>query len=263
MDKMFETIDTEFDEETGIGYLTLDRPDSLNALSLELREEIIEGLRALNDLNDNGIDMRVVVIEGADGNFCAGADITEFEDEALTTDVDRTHFQFIRDYPVPVIAKICGYCLGGGLETAMSCDFRFASEGATLGLPEVDLGIIPGAGGVQYISRLADPSTALEIAMTGDHISAEQAAEAGIINRVYDEEELNDGVEKFASKIASKPPLSIQTLKESAYMATEVGLEEGLDYDRKLCEPLFGTEDHEEGVKAFAEDDYEPEFKGR
>ena len=263
MDETFETVEIEFDDATGIGYLTLDRPDSLNALSLQLREEIIEGLRALNDLNEDGIDMRVVVIEGAEGNFCAGADITEFEDDAPTTDVDRTHFQFIRDYPVPVIAKIRGYCLGGGLETAMSCDFRFASEDATLGLPEVDLGIIPGAGGVQFISRLVDPSTAMEIAMTGDHISADRAAEAGIVNRVYDEDELDEGVEEFASTIASKPPLSIQALKQSAYMATEMGLDEGLDYDRKLIEPLFGTEDHEEGVRAFAEDDYEPEFKGR
>ena len=263
MDETFETIELEFDEETGVGYLTLDRPDSLNALSLQLREEVIEGLRSLNDLNDDSIDMRVVVIEGAEGNFCAGADITEFEDDAPIVDADRTHFQFLRDYPVPVIAKIHGYCLGGGLETAMSCDFRFASEDATLGLPEVDLGIIPGAGGVQFISRLANPSVAMEIAMTGDHISADRAAEVGIVNRVYDEEELDDAVEAFAAEIASKPPRSVQAIKQSANLATEVGLDEGLEYDRKLIDPLFGTEDHEEGVRAFAEDDYEPEFKGR
>lgn len=263
METTLETIAIEFDEQTGIGHVTLTRPDSLNALNAQIKQELIEGLRLLDGLDEYEADLRVVVIEGANENFCAGADITEFEDDAPTVDVDRTHFEFIRDYPVPVIAKIRGYCLGGGLETAMSCDFRFASENATVGLPEVDLGIIPGAGGVQYISRLADPSTALEIAMTGEHISASRAAEAGIINRVYDEGELDDEVEEFALTIASKPPLSIQTLKQSAYTATEVGLEEGLDYDRKLCEPLYGTEDHEKAAKAFAEDDYDPEFNGR
>lgn len=263
MDETFEAIEIEFDDSTGVGRLTLDRPDSLNALNRQLRADIIDGLRALGDLNGDGIDLRVVVIEGAAGNFCAGADITEFEDDAPTAEIDRTHYQFIREYPVPVIAKIRGYCLGGGLETALSCDFRIASEDATVGLPEVDLGIIPGAGGVQYISRLADPSTAMEIAMSGDHISADRAAEAGIVNRVYPDEKLDDAVAEFATTIASKPPLSIQAIKQSASMATEVGLEAGLEYDRKLVEPLFGTEDHEAGVRAFGEDDYEPEFQGR
>jgi enoyl-CoA hydratase/carnithine racemase len=263
MDETFETTQVEFDESTGVGRVTLDRPDSLNALSAQLREDIVGGLRALDDLNDDGIDMRVVVIEGAEGNFCAGADITEFEDDAPTTEAERTHYRFIMDYPVPVIAKIRGYCLGGGLETAMSCDFRFAGADATFGLPEVDLGIIPGAGGVQFVSRLANPAIAKEIAMTGEHISAERAHEVGVVNRVYDEDELDEAVDEFAEEVASKPPLSIQAIKQSGNMAPEVGLTEGLEYDRKLSKPLFGTEDHEEGAKAFAEDDYEPEFKGR
>ena len=263
MHEEFETTTVEFDEETGVGYLTLNRPDALNALSAQLRGDIVAGLRTLNDLTDDGIVMRTVVIEGEGGNFCAGADITEFEEGPPTTEVDRSHYQFIIDYPLPVIAKIRGYCLGGGLETAMSCDFRFAGEDARLGLPEVDLGIIPGAGGVQFISRLANPSVAKEIAMTGEHIPASRADEEGIVNAAYDEDELDDAVDEFAETLASKPPLALQTIKQSANMATQTGLREGREYDRKVFEPLLATEDHKEGARAFAEDDYEPEFTGR
>jgi enoyl-CoA hydratase/carnithine racemase len=263
MHEEFETTIVEFDESTGVGSLTLNRPDALNALSGQLREDIVAGLRSLNDLNDEGIEMRVVVIDGAAGNFCAGADVTEFEAGPPTTDVDRSHYQFIIDYPVPVIAKIRGYCLGGGLETAMACDFRYASEEARLGLPEVDLGIIPGAGGVQFISRLANPSVAKEIAMTGRHVPATEAAEYGLLNDVYPEEDLDTAVAEFAETLASKPPLSLQTIKESANVATQTGLSEGREYDRTAFEPLLATEDHEEGARAFAEEDYEPEFQGK
>ena len=263
MQDQFETTKVEFDDDTGVGRLTLNRPDSLNALSAQLREDIVGGLRALNEQNSDGIDMRVVIVEGAEGNFCAGADITEFQDSAPSTAVDRKHYQFIMEYPVPVIAKIRGYCLGGGLETAFSCDFRFADADARLGLPEVDLGIIPGAGGVQFVSRLANPAVAKELAMTGDHISGEQAAGLELVNRAYDEHELNAAVDDFAEEIASKPPLSIQAIKQSANMATQTGLREGREYDRKLTDPLYATEDHEKGARAFAEDDYEPEFTGR
>jgi len=263
MHEEFETTIVEFDESTGVGSLTLNRPDALNALSGQLRADIEAGLRALNDLNDDGIDMRVVVIEGAGGNFCAGADITEFESGPPTTSVDRSHYQFIIDYPVPVIAKIRGYCLGGGLETAMACDFRYASEEARLGLPEVDLGIIPGAGGVQFISRLANPAVAKEIAMTGRHVPAPEAAELGLLNDVHADDDLDDAVAEFAETLAGKPPLSLQTIKESGNLATQVGLREGREYDRAAFEPLLATEDHAEGARAFAEDDYEPEFTGK
>ncbi|SEH17232.1 Enoyl-CoA hydratase/carnithine racemase [Natronorubrum sediminis] len=261
MQESFETTTVEFDEDTGVGRVTLNRPDALNALSGQLREDIVESLRLLNEQNDDEIALRVVVISGAAGNFCAGADITEFEDASPGGSPERTHYQFIMDFPVPVIAKIDGYCLGGGLETAMACDFRFAAEDARLGLPEVDLGIIPGAGGVQYISELAGPAAAKEIAMTGDHISATRADELGIVNRVPDD--LDEATQKFAEKIASKPPLAIQTIKNSARISTQTSLKEGIDYDNKVFEPLLATEDHKEGARAFAEDDYEPEFTGR
>lgn len=264
MREEYETTIVEFDAETGIGHLTLNRPDALNALSGQLRDDIIAGLRQLEAENEDadGIALRAVVVEGAEGNFCAGADINEFSDASPGASSERQHYDFIAEFPVPIIAKIRGYCLGGGLETAMACDFRFAEEEARLGLPEVDLGIIPGAGGVQFISRLANPSAAKEIAMTGDHISAERAHELGIVNRVYDDD-LDAAVDEFAETIASKPPLAIQAIKESANMATQTGLAEGRRYDRNLFEPLLDTEDHKEGARGFAEDDYEPSFKGR
>ena len=262
MEEEFETTSVSFDEDTGVGYLTMERPEAMNALSGQLTSDIVAGLRELNSINEETVDMRVVVMEGTEGNFSVGADINEFGDAGPATQIDRSHYQFIKDYPLPVIAKVRGYCLGGGLETAMCCDFRFAHEDANFGLPEVDLGLIPGAGGVQLISRLANPATAKEIAMTGEHISAERAKELGIVNHVHGDD-LDEVVEEFAETIASKPPLSIQAIKESGNLATQVGLDEGLTYDRQLFEPLLETEDFQEGARAFAEDDYEPEFKGR
>ncbi len=263
MPEEFDTTIAEVDESTGVGHLTLNRPDALNALSAQLREDIVAGLEWLANHNEDTVDVRVVVIEGADGNFCAGADINEFEEGPRRPEADRDHYQYIMDYPLPVIAKIRGYCLGGGLETAMSCDFRYASEEARVGLPEVDLGIIPGAGGVQFISRLANPSIAKEIAMTGRHVPGDEAAELDILTRAYSEDDLDEAVADLAEEIASKPPLSVQTIKQSGNLATQVGLEEGIAWDRKAIEPLLGTEDHEKGARAFAEDDYEPEFEGR
>lgn len=264
---MREELDTtvvEFDAESGIGHLTLNRPDSLNALSSQLREDIVAGLRRLEAHNEDadGIALRAVIMEGAEGNFCAGADINEFEDAALGERSERRHYDFVADFPVPVVAKIRGYCLGGGLETAMACDFRFAHEESRFGLPEVNLGIIPGGGGVQFVSRLANPSAAKELAMTGEHITAQRARELGIVNRVYGDD-LDEETRAFAGTIASKPPLAIQAIKRSADVAVQTGLAEGREYDRRQFQPLFETEDFEEGTRAFAEDDYEPEFKGR
>lgn len=262
MREELEAVTIEFDEATGIGYLTFNRPDTLNSLNIQLREDIVAGLKKLIDLNDESVKMRVVIVEGAENNFCAGADISEFGDDTPTPVDDRTHYEFLLDYPLPVIAKIRGYCLGGGLETALSCDFRFAGTDAALGLPEVDLGLIPGAGGVQYISKLANPSIAKEIAMTGETITAERAQEIDLINGVHDDEELDGAVEEFAGNLASKPPLAIQAIKDSADIARQTGLREGRRYDLKAIEPLFASNDHSEAAKAFSEEDYEPEYTG-
>jgi len=265
MQEKFERTIVEFDRSSGIGTLVLNRPDSLNALDSQLRKDIVAGLRRLEEENDNvdGVALRAVIIEGAEENFSTGADINEFTDASPARDSEPPHYDIIIDFPAPVIAKIRGYCLGGGLETALACDFRFADEDAQFGFPEADLGIMPGAGGVQFVSRLTNPSVAKELAMTGDDVSANRAREVGILNRVFESSaELDEGTRDFAEQIASKPPLSVQAVKDSANIASEVGLDEGRRYDRQLSDQLHGTDDHEKATRAFAEEEYEPEFDG-
>lgn len=262
MQKEFETVSVEFEPDTGIGHITLNRPDSLNALNALIREEIVDALQTLESHNDStdGVALRVIIIEGAGGNFSAGADINEFSDSSPGRTSKRHYRTFIVEFPVPIIAKIHGYCLGGGLETALACDFRFAHEESQLGLPEVDLGIKPGDG-VQFITRLANASIAKELAMLGSHISADDALEANIVNRVYGDD-LDEKTREFAETIAAKPPLAIQAIKESANMAVETGLLEGRRFDHELGTHLRQTEDYEKATRAFAEDDYEPVFEG-
>lgn len=265
MDESLETVLVQFDDECGIGTLTMNRPDALNALNGQLRDDIIAGLELLEERNADadGVALRAVVLEGAgEKAFCAGADIGGFSEESAGDSSARSHYEVIRDFPAPVIAKIDGYCLGGGLETALACDFRLVSEGSTFGFPEVNLGILPGAGGIQYVEKLAGPAVAKELAMTGEHISAARAGEEGIVNHVYADDEFDDEVEAFVTDLAGQAPLAIQGIKKSATMAVQTGLEEGLDYDRQLFEGLLETEDHAEGAAAFAED-REPEFEGK
>ncbi|MDS0478622.1 enoyl-CoA hydratase/isomerase family protein [Natrinema sp. 1APR25-10V2] len=265
MDESLDTVLVEYDEDRGVGTLTMNRPDALNALSAQLRDDIVAGLELLEEQNEgaDGVALRAVVLEGAgEKAFCAGADIGGFSDESSGGSSARSHYDFIRDFPAPVIAKIDGYCLGGGLETALACDFRLATESSTFGFPEVNLGILPGAGGVQYVEKIAGPAVAKELAMFGDHISAERAADEGIINRVYDDDEFDDEVDEYVTDLAGQAPLAVQAIKKSADMAVHSGLEEGLEYDRQLFEGLLQTEDHAEGAAAFGED-REPEFEGK
>lgn len=264
MDDDLDAVLVEFDEETGVGTVTMNRPDALNALNGQLRDDIIAGLRRLEGENEDadGVALRAVVLEGAgEKAFCAGADIGGFSEESAGASSERGHYEFIREFPAPVVAKIDGYCLGGGLETALACDFRLASESSTLGFPEVNLGLLPGAGGVQYVTKLAGPAVAKELAMTGEYISAERAADEGIINHVYGDEEFEDEVDAFVTDLAGQAPLAVQAIKDSAHMAVQSGLEEGVRYDNRLFRELLETDDHAEGAAAFDED-REPEFDG-
>lgn len=265
METEFETVTLKYDEETGIGHLTLNRPDALNTLNMQLKDDIVEGLEALEARNDetDGVALRAVVIDGAgDRAFCAGVDVGGFEDKSKGGRSERSPYELVKEYPAPVIAKIQGYCLGGGLELAFACDFRFASADSTLGLPETGLGIIPGAGGIQYVSRLASPAVAKELVMTAKHFSAERAAEDGLIHNVFEVDALDDEVQAFTESIASQAPLAVQATKQSVAMAMESGLDAGLAYDRSVSESLVETRDAKEGREAFAED-REPDFVGK
>jgi enoyl-CoA hydratase len=262
----FDTVLVDFDEETGIGTLTLDRPDSLNAMNGQMSADIETGLEHLaeHDEDAEGVAVRAVVIEGAgDQAFCAGADITGFSGVSPAAFEPHSMRDSVIEFSAPVVAKIHGYCLGGGLELALACDFRIASESSRVGFPEVDLGLLPGAGGVQYVARLAGPSFAKELAMTGDHVSAERAAEKGVLNHVHGDDDLDKEVEEFVGTLAEKPPLAVRAVKDSGNVAPESDLREGRKYDRRVFSTLLETEDHEEGARAFTEDDYEPEFVGR
>jgi enoyl-CoA hydratase/carnithine racemase len=265
MHEELDTVVVDFEDDTGIATLTLSRPDALNAMNERMRADIETGLSMLDERDDEseGVAVRAVVIEGAgDRAFCAGADVTGFSNVPPAAFETHSVRDAVIDFPAPAIAKIGGYCLGGGLELALACDIRIASESSQLGFPEVDLGLIPGAGGVQYVSRLAGPAFAKELAMTGEHVPADRALEAGLLNHVHSEEDLDSEVEAFVETIARKPPLAIRAAKDSGNVAVETGLREGRKYDRRIFATLLGTDDHAEGARAFAEDDYEPEFEG-
>jgi len=261
----YETVRVDWDAETGVGTVTLDRPDALNALNGRIRTDIVAAMRELEGHNDgaDGVALRVVVLEGAgDRAFSAGADINEFSDESAGASSERRLYEFVREFPTPVVAKIDGFCLGGGFELALSCDFRLASESSRFGLPEVDLGLFPGAGAVQYITTLAGPGLAKEIAMSGDHFEPERLSEAEVIHDVHPDEEFEAAVDSFVADLAGQAPLALQTIKQSATMATQVGLREGIAHDAVMFDDLLGTEDFQEGAAAFDED-REPEFEGR
>ena len=265
MQKSFETVDMTFDESTGVGTVKLNRPDALNAISSQLRSDVIAALELLEEQNDgaDGVALRAVVIEGAgDRAFSAGADITEFSGGSSGGSSERSYYRFIREFPAPVIAKIQGYCLGGGFETALSCDFRIASDDSTFGFPEIDLGLLPGAGGSQMVAALAGPAVAKELSMTGKHVPADIADDEGLVNEVHPADELDDTVAEIAEDLAAQAPLAIQRIKASVNLSREIGLEEGIDYDGQAFAVLLNTEDAREGTSAFAED-REPEFEGR
>jgi enoyl-CoA hydratase/carnithine racemase len=258
----FETVDVTFDESTGIGTLTLDRPDKLNAINATLRQEIKDGLQWLEAHNDDvdGVALRAVILDGAGGNFSVGGDVNDLSDDSVSSSSERHYRSVLLDFPVPLVAKIQGYCLGGGFEIAMSCDVRFAHEDSEMGLPEVNLGIKPGDG-VQLLSRLTNTSVAKELALTGEHITARRAEELGIVNRVPDD--IDAATQEFAETVASKPPLAVQAIKSAANMADEAGLRQGREYDFNLRIPLRQTEDYRKAKRAFNEEEYDPEYTGQ
>lgn len=264
-----ETIQWSFDEQTGIGTLVLDRPNSLNALSAQLRKDIIEGFEKFADLDadtrttEQGVSVRAIIIEGSgDRAFCAGADINEFSKVNIGVFDPGTEFEIAEEFPAPVVAKIDGYCLGGGMELALSCDFRIASERSTLGQTEIDLGIIPGGGGTQRLAEIVGPTRTKEICMTGEYIDAQKAASEGILNDVCPHNSLDETVSEFARVLSRKPPLAVRAVKDVIGIYQETGMREGRRYERRVIDTLRKTDDHTEGRQSFA-DEREPEWTGR
>ena len=261
MSKSYETL--LFERRGRVGIVTINRPDKRNALNIKTREE---GAALLEDLRgDPGIG--VVIITGAgDKAFIAGADIAEFAGRTAMMQRDvmtaRSLFNAIDTFPKPIIAMINGYCLGGGCELALACDIRIASETASFGQPEINLGIIPGGGGTQRLTRLVGEGKAMEMILTGEIIDAKDALAIGLVNHVVPAAELQPKTLEIANLIAEKSPVALSLAKEAVKLASRSTLDEGLRREVDLFALCFSTEDKDEGVNAFLEK-RKPEFKGR
>jgi enoyl-CoA hydratase len=246
-----------------VSILTINRPDKRNALNQATRDEILHALDSLHAAADS----RVLIVTGAgDKAFIAGADIGEFEGRTAITQREsmkgRRIFDAVEEFPKPVIAMINGFCLGGGMELALACDLRFAADNAKLGQPEINLGIIPGGGGTQRLTRLVGEGKSMELILTGDLIDAARAKAIGLVNEVFPAAELQDRVRAVAVRIAEKSPIALQMAKEAVKTASRTNLREGLDRETDLFCLTFGSEDKAEGVRAFLEK-RKAEFKGR
>lgn len=246
-----------------ISILTINRPDKRNALNQATRDEILHALDSVQESSES----RVLIVTGAgDKAFIAGADIGEFEGRTTLTQREsmkgRRIFDAVEEFPKPVIAMINGYCLGGGMELALACDLRIASDAAKLGQPEINLGIIPGGGGTQRLTRLVGEGKAMELILTGDIIDAAQAKAIGLVNEVVPSAELQASVAALAGRIAEKSPVALQMAKEAVKSASRMNLREGLERETDLFCLTFSSEDKAEGVRAFFEK-RKPDFKGR
>ncbi len=238
--------------ESLIGTIQLNRPSVLNALSFELMAELTRALETFD--SDNTIN--VIIVTGGEKVFAAGADLKEMSRCTTVDLIVSRRFELwdrIRKTSKPIIAAVSGFCLGGGNELAMNCDIIIASDTAVFGQPEVNVGIMPGAGGTQRLTRIVGKTKAMEMILTGQPISAEEAHRIGLVNKVVAVESLMEESKKMAKEIASKPPISVRAAKQAIVRAADTTLEIGLDYERNLFYSLFGTEDAHEGMQAFLE----------
>jgi enoyl-CoA hydratase len=255
----FETILVE--TRNRVGVITLNRPNALNALNAALIDELGRAIAAF----DENPRIGAIVLTGSEKAFAAGADIKEM---ASLSFVDA----FMKDYAgalgriaearKPVIAAVAGYCLGGGCELAMLCDFILAADTARFGQPEITLGIIPGMGGTQRLTRLVGKAKAMELILTGRLMDAQEAERAGLVARVVPAASLLDEAFKAAEKIADQSLPAVMMAKEAVNRALEMGLSEGIRFERRLFHALFATEDQKEGMAAFVEK-RSPQFKNR
>ena len=245
-----------------VGLVTLNRPKALNALNDALMDELGAALKAFDA--DDGIG--AIVVTGSEKAFAAGADIgmmaTYSYMDVYRGDYITRNWETVREIRKPIIAAVSGFALGGGCELAMMCDFIIASETAKFGQPEITLGVIPGMGGSQRLTRAVGKSKAMDMVLTGRMMDAAEAERAGLVSRVVAPERLLDEALEAAAKIASLSRPSVLMAKEAVSRAFEGTLEEGLRFERRLFHSLFATEDQKEGMSAFIEK-RKPDFKHR
>ena len=244
-----------------VALIRLNRPKEYNALNLQLMGEVRDALKQL----DEDEQVRAIVITGNDKAFAAGADIKQMAGKNAIDMLQIDQFSTwdaIRRTKKPMIAAVSGFALGGGCELVMHCDMVVASETAQFGQPEINIGVMPGAGGTQRLTRAVGKVRAMEMVLTGRFISAQEAKEAGLINKIVPVELYLDEAIKMAVAVAEKSPIAVQLAKESVLKAFDTHLQEGLYFERKNFYMLFATEDQKEGMNAFVEK-RKPEFKGR
>ncbi|MEE9237251.1 MAG: enoyl-CoA hydratase-related protein [Thermoplasmata archaeon] len=251
------------EEEDGLVILYIDRQEALNALNIEVLSELREALLEV----ENREDLRVLILTGAgDRAFVAGADIREM---LPLTPLQTRRFaslghevtRILERMEKPVIAAINGFALGGGCELALACDIRIASEGAKIGLPEVGLGIFPGFGGTQRLTRLVGRGWASELIFTADPVDAEMAERIGLVNRVVPREKLLDVARALGRRIIERGPLALSLAKTAIQQSQETGLSSGLAYEMEAFSLIFSTDDEKEGLRAFIEK-RKPIFRG-
>jgi enoyl-CoA hydratase len=244
-----------------VGLISLNRPAAYNALSLDMMEELMGALEKFDKLDSVG----AMVITGNEKAFAAGADITNMVD-ATEEEIRRSPFipTFARIQKInkPVLAAVAGYCLGGGIELAMSCDLIIAADNSKFGQPEINLGVIPGAGGTQRLTRAVGKVRAMEMILNNRTLTAAEALEYGLINRIYSLEEYLPQTLNLAQEIASRSPLAVLAGKQAVNQAFESSLADGLDRERELFYGLFSSQDQKEGMKAFLEK-RDPRWSGR
>ena len=254
-----------FDVEDGIATITINRIEKYNAFNLEVKEILL----ALLKRTEEDSSIRVVVITGAgEKAFISGSDITDFvgrDSKTIRSVVEpsRDIASFMTSMTKPIIAAVNGYALGGGCELALACDIRYASKNAQFGLPEINLGTIPGNGGTVRLARLVGLGIAKELVLTGGRVDAEEALRIGLVNKVFNsQDELREGVSELAAKLCQMPGVALDLAKQSTQNAWQLTLDEHLAFELDAFCQTFDTEDKEEGVAAFLEK-RKPEFKHR
>jgi enoyl-CoA hydratase len=256
----YDTLIVEVEDYVSL--IRLNRPDALNALNSKLMRELASALQTA-DRDDN---VRVIVLTGSEKSFAAGADVKEMAEKSFTDvyfdNLFGVEAEIIGRVRKPIVAAVSGYCLGGGCELAMLCDFIIASDTAKFGQPEINLGIVAGMGGTQRLTRFVGKSKSMDMHLTGRFMDAAEAERCGLVSRVFPAKDLMAEAMKIAQKIVEKSLLSSMAVKECVNRAQETSLAEGLLFERRVFHSMFATEDQKEGMAAFLEK-RQPQFRDK